>query len=69
MMENIHWAFEKIVKELKWMDDVTKIKTMNKAQKMKIFIGYPEFLNDKTKLDEYYDDVCASYSIQLISNR
>jgi len=58
MMNNIHWAFEEIVKELKWMDDTTKKRTLLKAQKMRTFVGFPEFINDPDKLDEYYYDVC-----------
>lgn len=57
MMENIHWAFEKIVKELEWMDDTTKERTMYKAQQMKTFVGFPELINDSTQLDDYYSDV------------
>ncbi|KAL5244166.1 hypothetical protein ACI65C_011576 [Semiaphis heraclei] len=54
MIENIHWAFEKIVKELNWMDDTTKQRTLYKAQQMKTFIGFPEFINDPFQLDDYY---------------
>lgn len=56
MIENIHWAFEKIVKELEWMDDTTKERTMHKAQQMKTFVGYPELISDSTQLDDYYSD-------------
>lgn len=58
MMVNIHWAFEKIVKELKWMDDTTKQRTQYKAKQMKTFVGFPEFINDSEQLDDYYSDVC-----------
>lgn len=57
MMENIHWAFEKIVKELKWMDETTKNRTLYKAQQMKTFVGFPELINDPAQLDDYYSDV------------
>lgn len=67
MMENIHWAFGEIVKDLKWMDDTTKERTLNKAQKMKTFVGYPEFINENDHLDEYYSDVCVNYYFPLIS--
>ncbi|XP_022173800.1 endothelin-converting enzyme homolog isoform X2 [Myzus persicae] len=56
MIENIHWAFEKIVKELNWMDDITKLRTLYKAQQMTTFIGFPEFINDPVQLDEYYSE-------------
>ncbi|XP_022176698.1 membrane metallo-endopeptidase-like 1 isoform X3 [Myzus persicae] len=56
MNENIHWAFEKIVKELNWMDDTTKQRTLYKAQQMRTLIGFPEFINDSKKLDDYYSE-------------
>lgn len=62
MLSNIHWAFEQIVKELKWMDDVTKQRTLHKTQEMKTFIGYPEFINDTEALDEYYSEVIRKVS-------
>jgi len=62
MIKNIHWAFEKIVKELDWMDDTTKKRTLNKAQQMQTLIGFPEFVDDTYLLDEYYYEVPISYS-------
>jgi len=38
------------------MDDTTKKRTLLKAQKMRTFVGFPEFINDPDKLDEYYYD-------------
>lgn len=66
MIENIHWAFEKIVKELNWMDDTTKQRTLYKAQQMKTFIGFPEFINDPFQLDDYYSGVPILFTILLI---
>lgn len=57
MISNIRWAFEKIVQDLKWMDDITKKRTLYKAQQIKTFIGYPELINDQVELDSYYADV------------
>ncbi|KAL4122253.1 hypothetical protein QTP88_014620 [Uroleucon formosanum] len=62
MIKNIHWAFEKIVKELDWMDDTTKQRTLYKAQQMKTLIGFPEFINDSISLYEYY------YEFEVIEN-
>jgi len=61
MLKNIHWAFEKIVKELSWMDDTTKQRTLFKAQQMKTFIGFPKFINDPVQLDDYYSEVPISF--------
>lgn len=62
MIDNIHWAFEKIVKELNWMDDTTKKRTLYKAEQMRTFIGFPEFINDAHQLDDYY------YDFEIIEN-
>ncbi|XP_025196930.1 membrane metallo-endopeptidase-like 1 isoform X2 [Melanaphis sacchari] len=62
MIENIHWAFEKIVKELNWMDDTTKKRTLYKAEQMRTFIGFPEFITDPHDLDQYY------YDIEVVEN-
>ncbi|XP_022176702.1 endothelin-converting enzyme homolog [Myzus persicae] len=56
MLKNIHWAFKKIVEELNWMDDTTKQRTLYKAEKMRTIIGFPEFINDSKKLDDYYSE-------------
>jgi predicted metalloendopeptidase len=56
MIENIHWAFEKIVKDLDWMDDTTKQRTLYKAQQMRTLIGFPEFINDPGQLDDFYSE-------------
>lgn len=62
MLSNIHWAFEQIVKGLKWMDDTTKQRTLYKTQEMKTLIGYPEFISDTETLDEYYSEVIRKVS-------
>jgi predicted metalloendopeptidase len=62
MIENIHWAFEKIVKELNWMDETTKKRTLYKAEQMRTFIGFPDFIDIPQQLDDYYYDVLISYS-------
>ncbi|VVC39609.1 Hypothetical protein CINCED_3A013094 [Cinara cedri] len=56
MLLNIHWAFEEIVKELNWMDDTTKKLTLYKANQMKMFVGYPEFIKNGSELNAYYSD-------------
>lgn len=63
MMDNIYWAFEKTVKELKWMDAITKDRTILKARKMKTLVGYPEFVQNPAELDDYYYGVLISSSV------
>ncbi|VVC39613.1 Hypothetical protein CINCED_3A004548 [Cinara cedri] len=56
MMKNIHFAFEKIVEELNWMDDETKKITLHKAKNMQMHVGFPEFIKDTVDIDNYYAD-------------
>lgn len=62
MMENIHWAFEVIVRKIDWMDETTKKRTLEKAMQMKTFVGFPEFIAYADELDDYYYDV---YTVML----
>lgn len=61
MMKNIHWSFKKIVDELNWMDDATKILTLKKAERTRTFVGFPEFIKDPIDLDNYYADVYRTF--------
>jgi len=68
IFKNIHWAFEKIVQELNWMDDTTKQRTIYKAQKMENFIGFPQYIYNSSILDNYYSDVPISLNNLLVCN-
>lgn len=57
MMSNITHEFENLVDMSKWMDDKTKERTKSKVQKMKILVGYPEFIKNDTLLNEKYSEV------------
>lgn len=57
MMENLRWAFEKLVTELNWMDSQTKHKTLHKAKQMKTLVAFPNFIRDPKQLDKYYENV------------
>ncbi|CDW57428.1 Peptidase family M13 containing protein [Trichuris trichiura] len=55
LIDHIRLAFTELVKKLDWMDDETKSIAIEKAQEMINHIGYPEFINNKTLLDKYYE--------------
>ncbi|KHJ47677.1 peptidase family M13 [Trichuris suis] len=55
LIDHIRLAFTELVKKLDWMDDETKSIAIEKAQEMINHIGYPEFINNKTLLDHYYE--------------
>ena len=45
------------IKKLSWMDEKTKIATIEKIQAIKKFIGLPSWLLEKEDLDSYYGNV------------
>ena len=45
------------VGETDWMDVETQVKAMEKADQMHQLIGYPDWLLDPSKVDEYYATV------------
>lgn len=57
MLEDIRKAFASLVIKMDWMDKSTKIATLEKNRKMSSAIGFPEWLFDEKKLDEYYEGV------------
>lgn len=52
MVANIKMAFENRIKKLDWMHDATKAKAIEKLQKMKVKIGYPDEWTNFGKLPE-----------------
>lgn len=57
MLEDIREAFVSMVDKTDWMDQQTKAATLEKSRKMTSEIGYPEWLFDEKKLNEYYQGV------------
>lgn len=67
MINELKQAFVDQVRTIKWMDDVTKKVTIEKTREMITFIGYPDWLFQQGKLDEYYDDVIIIWLLLLFS--
>jgi len=57
MMEDIREAFASLVTKTDWMDQSTKTATLKKSQKMDSEIGFPTWLFNEEKLNEYYKGV------------
>ncbi|XP_058792667.1 endothelin-converting enzyme homolog isoform X2 [Phymastichus coffea] len=57
MIENIKSAFTNFVYNIEWMDQSTKLATLEKNRRMKSLIGYPYWLFEDGTLDEYYDGI------------
>eukprot|EP00794_Sanderia_malayensis_P000282 gene282-907_t len=57
IMKGYKEEFLRVLKSSEWMDDETKLEASEKAKLMIDDIGYPDFVIDKNKLDEYYKDL------------
>jgi predicted metalloendopeptidase len=57
MLADIQWAFSTLVRSVDWMDENTKIATLDKAAAVRHFVGFPEWLLERGELELYYDGV------------
>ena len=57
LVNTIRDEFENNLKSTEWMDSETRTAALEKAKKMKNFIGYPNELKDDDKLIEYYENL------------
>lgn len=57
MVNGIREEFEKILKEVSWMDEKTREAALNKLHRMTTHIGYPDEIMKDSKLEEYYKDL------------
>lgn len=57
MLDHIRMAFNNLVRHTTWMDWETKQRTSEKSQSMKSLIGFPDWILNKTALEDYYSGV------------
>ncbi|XP_055614410.1 neprilysin-1-like [Uranotaenia lowii] len=57
MLRYIQEAFERLVRDTTWMDWKTKRSTLEKSRAMRSLIGFPEWILEPKKLEEFYDKV------------
>lgn len=62
MLIFIRNSFEQLVRELHWMDQMTKAETLAKVRRMQSLIGFPEWILNKTALETHY------FGVSLFSN-
>ncbi|KAL0121382.1 hypothetical protein PUN28_006713 [Cardiocondyla obscurior] len=60
MLEDIREAFASLVIKTDWMDQSTKTATLEKSRKMASEIGFPTWLFNEEKLNEYYEGIDLS---------
>ena len=57
MIHSIRAAFNELLEENEWMDIETRLVAKDKANSMNERIGYPEYITNRTRLEEEYRDV------------
>jgi predicted metalloendopeptidase len=57
MINYIKSAFEKILKDISWMDAKTKARAFTKLEAMNRFIAYPDAMADKDIVAEYHKGI------------
>ncbi|XP_057375648.1 membrane metallo-endopeptidase-like 1 isoform X2 [Daphnia carinata] len=57
MIHNLKRALGSLVQDSNWMDEETKINVIEKAAAMKEFIGYPDWMTNRTALDLAYQGI------------
>ncbi|KOB72405.1 Uncharacterized protein OBRU01_07460 [Operophtera brumata] len=57
MLNELKNSLAHLVGQAKWMDDSTKLATYQKIIQMKSLIGFPDWLLEEGKLDEYYEGI------------
>lgn len=65
MIDEIKNSLSKLVSHTKWMDAETKIATYEKINEMRSLIGFPDWLLEDGKLEEYYVGVEISTKTHL----
>ncbi|XP_011310718.1 endothelin-converting enzyme 1 isoform X2 [Fopius arisanus] len=57
MLEHIRTSFASLVATTAWMDQKTKLSTLEKSKKMVYVIGHPDWLFEDKILNEYYEGI------------
>ncbi|XP_038119732.1 neprilysin-like [Culex quinquefasciatus] len=65
MLGGIREGFNQIVLDTSWMDAKTKNATLEKALAMRSFIGFPEWVLDVEKLEQFYDGLQITKSLYI----
>lgn len=57
MILDLNEAFTDILKTSGWLDDVTRERALKKIQNMITLLGYPCFVENHKRIDEYYENL------------
>jgi predicted metalloendopeptidase len=56
-VENLRISFKELVTEADWMEGVTKTEAMAKADAIRSFMAFPEWISNKTAIELYYENL------------
>ncbi|ODM97501.1 Neprilysin [Orchesella cincta] len=54
LVENLRLSFKEMVTDADWMQDETKTEAIAKADAIRSFMAYPDWLENKTAVEEFY---------------
>ena len=57
MIRLLKKSFTSLVEESDWMDLETRVAALDKAENIRDFIAYPDWIHNNTKIDEIYKGV------------
>ncbi|KAJ8969344.1 hypothetical protein NQ314_001805 [Rhamnusium bicolor] len=57
MIRDLQSSFKEIIDEITWMDDASKAVAILKVNNMVTLLGYPDFVANRTLLDQFYENV------------
>ena len=60
MISNLKRAFKSLVDDTTWMDKATKLIAKDKVDAMIDFVGYPDWISNKTAIEEYFEGVIST---------
>ena len=60
MISNLKRAFKSLVDDTTWMDKATKSIAKDKVDAMIDFVGYPDWISNKTAIEEYFEGVIST---------
>lgn len=65
---HIKYALRSFLGDYKWLDNHTKLNIQNKLDSMKYYIGYPPWILDKNKIENYYAELEFNSSESALTN-
>ena len=57
LIENVRSEFKTTLNQTDWIDEQTMAIALNKLNKMKIMVGYPDEILNETHIIDYYSGV------------